>query len=110
GLSIVSLNSERFFEAELYRLKARALLLRGAPNAGEEAPLDQALRTAHAQQARSLGLPAATDLPSLLKKQGNSEQALAGRSSIYGRFTEGFETRDLKEARDMLVQLQQVAL
>jgi hypothetical protein len=46
GLSIVSHNSERIFEAELYRLKARALLMRGAPDAEAETLLDQALRTA----------------------------------------------------------------
>src|SRR5256886_10550207 len=46
GLPIVSHNSERIFEAELYRLKARALLMRGAPDAEAETLLDQALRTA----------------------------------------------------------------
>jgi len=46
GLSIVSHNSERSFEAALYRPKARALLTRGAPGAEAESLLDQALRTA----------------------------------------------------------------
>jgi class 3 adenylate cyclase/tetratricopeptide (TPR) repeat protein len=110
GLSIVSGNNERFFEAELYRLKARALFMRGAPNAEVESLLDQALRTAHSQQARSLELRAATDLAALWMKQGNHARAREVLSSIYGRFTEGFETRDLKEAKGMLVQLQQVAL
>jgi class 3 adenylate cyclase/tetratricopeptide (TPR) repeat protein len=110
GLSIVSGNNERFFEAELYRLKARALFMRGAPNAEVESLLDQALRTAHSQQARSLELRAATDLAALWMKQGKRAQAHEVLSSIYGRFTEGFETRDLKEAKGMLVQLQQVAL
>jgi tetratricopeptide (TPR) repeat protein len=110
GLSIVSLNSERFFEAELYRLKARALLMRGAPTTEVGALLDQALRTAHTQQARSLELRAATDLAALWMNQGKRAQAHEVLSSIYGRFTEGFETRDLKEAKGMLVQLQQVAL
>jgi class 3 adenylate cyclase/tetratricopeptide (TPR) repeat protein len=106
GLSIVSRNSERFFEAELYRLKARALLMRGAPNAEVEALLDQALRTAHGQQARSLELRAATDLAALWMQQGKRAQARDVLSSIYGRFTEGFETRDLKDAKELLVQLQ----
>jgi tetratricopeptide (TPR) repeat protein len=110
GLSIVSGNNERFFEAELYRLKARALFMRGAPNAEVESLLDQALRTAHSQQARSLELRAATDLAALWMKQGKHARARDVLSSIYGRFTEGFETRDLKEAKGMLVQLQQVAL
>jgi predicted ATPase len=65
GLSIVSHNSERIFEAELYRLKARALSMRGAPDAEAKTLLDQALRTARSQQARSLELRAATDFARL---------------------------------------------
>jgi class 3 adenylate cyclase/tetratricopeptide (TPR) repeat protein len=106
GLSIVSRNSERFFEAELYRLKARALLMRGAPNAEVESLLDQALRTARSQQARSLELRAATDLAMLWKNQGKRAEGRDILSSIYGRFTEGFETLDLKEAKGTLVELQ----
>jgi class 3 adenylate cyclase/tetratricopeptide (TPR) repeat protein len=106
GLSIVSRNSERFFEAELYRLKARALLMRGAPNAEVESLLDQALRTARSQQARSLELRAATDLARVWRDQRKRIEARDVLSSIYGRFTEGFETRDLKDAKELLVQLQ----
>jgi class 3 adenylate cyclase/tetratricopeptide (TPR) repeat protein len=106
GLSIVSHNNERFFEAELYRLKARALLMRGAPNAEVESLLEQALRTAQTQQARSLELRAATDLARLWMNQGKRAEAREVLSSIYGRFTEGFKTRDPKDAKDLLVQLQ----
>src|SRR5262249_54984157 len=60
GLSIVSHNSERFFEAELYRLKAQALRKRGAPDTEVESLLDHALQTARSQQARLLELRAAT--------------------------------------------------
>src|SRR5215470_11032820 len=70
GLSIVGHNSERFFEAELYRLKARALLMRGASDAETESLLEQALRTARSQEARSLELRAATDLARLWMNQG----------------------------------------
>jgi predicted ATPase/class 3 adenylate cyclase len=106
GLSIVSHNSERIFEAELYRLKARALLMRGAPDAEAESLLDQALRTARSQQARSLELRAATDLARLWINQGKRAEALDVLASIHGRFTEGFGTRDLKEAKAVLVPLQ----
>ena len=68
GLAIVSHNCERFFESELYRLKARALLIRGAPDTEVESLLDQALRTARSQRARSLELRAATDLARLWMK------------------------------------------
>jgi predicted ATPase len=106
GLSIASHNSERFFEAELYRLKARALLMRGAPNAEVESLLDQALRIARSQQARSLELRAATDLARLWMQQGKHAEALDVLASIHRRFTEGFDTRDVKEAKAMLAQLQ----
>ena len=75
GLSIVSHNSERFFEAELYRIRARALIIRGVPDAEAECLLDQALRTARSQQARSLELRAATDLARIWLNQGKRAQA-----------------------------------
>jgi tetratricopeptide (TPR) repeat protein len=95
GLSIVSHNSERFFEAELYRLKARALLMRGAAEIEAESLLDQALRTARSQQARSLELRAAMDLARLWMNQGKRTEARNVLSSIYRCFSEGFDTRDL---------------
>jgi tetratricopeptide (TPR) repeat protein len=106
GLAIVSHNSERFFEAELYRLKAGALLMRGAAHSEVEALLDQALRTARGQEARSLELRAATDLARLWIEQGKRAEASDIIASVYGRFNEGFETRDLREAKAVLVQLQ----
>jgi class 3 adenylate cyclase/tetratricopeptide (TPR) repeat protein len=106
GFSIVSRNSERCFEAELYRLKARALLMRGASDAEAEALLDQALRIARSQQARSLELRAATDLARLWMRQGRHAEARHGLASIHRRFTEGFDTRDVKEAKAVLAQLQ----
>jgi predicted ATPase len=105
GLSIVSHNSERFLEAELYRLKARAVLMRGAPDAEAESLLDQALITARGQQARSLELRAATDLARLWINQGKRAEARDILASIYGRFSEGFDTRDLIEAKAVLDQL-----
>lgn len=106
GLAIVSRNSERFFEAELYRLKARTLLLRGAPDTEVESLLDQALLTARAQQARSLELRAATDLARLWIKQGKHAEALDVLPPVYGRFAEGFGTRDLREAEALVTELQ----
>jgi predicted ATPase/class 3 adenylate cyclase len=105
GLSIVSHNSERFFEAELYRLKARALLLRGGSDAEVESLLDQALRTARSQQARSLELRAATDLARVWRNRGKLIEARDALSSIYGRFTEGLDTQDLKSANTVLAEL-----
>jgi tetratricopeptide (TPR) repeat protein len=106
GLAIVDRNDERFFEAELYRLKARALLVRGATDGEVESLLDQALRTAGGQEARSLALRAATDLARLRIDQGKRSEARDVLESIYGCFSEGFDTRDLKEAKAVLAQLQ----
>ena len=58
------------------------------------------------EQARSLELRAATDLARLWMNQGKRVEARDILSSIYGRFTEGFETRDLKDAKDLLLLLQ----
>src|SRR5258708_5948092 len=107
GFATTSRNSERIFEAELYRLKARVLLVRGAPDAKTEAQslLDQALTTAGSQHAKSLELRAAMDLAALWIDQGRSEEALDLLAPIYAWFTEGFDTQDLKEAKALLDQL-----
>jgi tetratricopeptide (TPR) repeat protein len=105
GLSLVGHNNERLFEAELYRLKARTLLGLGKPEDEVGTILEQALRTARAQQARSLELRVATDLARLWLKQGKSAEARDVLASIYGCFSQGFDTRDLKEARSVLAQL-----
>jgi tetratricopeptide (TPR) repeat protein len=106
GFSIVSHNSERCFEAELYRLKAGAMLMRGASDAEAESLLEQALQMARSQQARSLELRAATDLARLRMRQGKHAEALDVLASVHSRLTEGFDTRDVKEAKAILAQLQ----
>jgi class 3 adenylate cyclase/predicted ATPase len=106
GLSAASHNGERIFQAELYRLKARVLLVRGAPDAATHAQplLDQALTTARSQHARSLELRAAKDLATLWIYQGRRNEALDLLAPIHGSFTEGLETQDLKEAKALLDQ------
>src|SRR6266516_691260 len=106
GLSAASHNSERIFEAELYRLKARALLVSGASGAETQAPslLDQALATARRQRARSLELRAARDLAALWIDQGRRDEALDLLAPVHASFTEGFDTHDLKEAKALLDQ------
>ena len=106
GFTIVSRNSERLFEAELYRLKAAALLMRGAAHGDVESLLDQALRTARSQHALSLEIRAATGMARLWIKQGKRVEARDALASVYERFNEGLETPDLQEAKAVLVQLQ----
>ena len=107
GLATAIHNTERIFEAELYRLKARALLARGGSDARTSARLflDQALMTASSQHARSLELRAATDLAALAIDQGGRDEARAILAPIYAWFTEGLDTQDLKEAKAVLDQL-----
>jgi predicted ATPase len=104
GLSAANQNSERIFEAELYRLKARVLLARDAPDARVEAEklLDQALRTARSQQARSFELRAARELAALWNDQDRRDEALNLLRPVHARFTEGFETQDLIGAKALL--------
>src|SRR5262249_31660900 len=106
GLATAVHNTERIFEAELYRLKARALLARGGSDARISARplLDQALMTASRQHARSLELRAATDL-AVASDQGRRDEARAILAPIYAWFTEGLDTQDLKEAKAVLDQL-----
>ncbi len=107
GLTMADHNSERIFEAELYRLKAHALLTRGTPGSDPELQslLEQALALARSQHAKALELRAAKSLAALWVDQGKHREALGLLEPVYAAFTEGFETRDLIEARSLLDQL-----
>jgi predicted ATPase len=95
---------ERLFEAELHRLRASALLDPGRPETRAEAQsiLEEALRTAQRQGARFFELRAASRLARLLSEAGQRDQARDLLAPIYGWFTEGFDTPDLKEAKALL--------
>jgi class 3 adenylate cyclase/tetratricopeptide (TPR) repeat protein len=107
ALSTCKVNTERFFEAELYRLKARVLLLGKNANASVDAQslLDSALTIARSQSTRSLELRAARDLAELWRDQGKRDEARDLLAPIYGWFTEGFDTLDLKDAKALLDEL-----
>jgi predicted ATPase/class 3 adenylate cyclase len=109
GLSTVKATSERLFEAELQRLQARALLERGRPELGAEvqALLNTALIIAREQQARLIELRASHDLAAIWREQGKRNEARDLLAPVYGRFTEGFDTPDLKEAKALLAELAQ---
>ncbi len=108
GLTMTNHNSERIFEAELYRLKANALLICGRLDTDPEvqALLEQSLALAKSQQAKALELRAAKSLAALWVSQGKRTEARGLLDPIYASFTEGFETRDLIEAKALLAQLQ----
>jgi predicted ATPase len=94
--------------AGLLRRKGELLLLQGAAGAAATAEhhFRQALDWARQQGALSLELRAATSLARLLRDQGRSADALALLQPVYGRFTEGFDTADLKAAKALLDTLQ----
>ena len=104
--STCNANTERFVEAELCRLKARVLLAHKGPDASRQAQslLETALTVARNQRAHSLELPA-RDLASLWRDQGKRDEARELLAPVYGWFTEGFDTRDLKDAKALLEDL-----
>ena len=92
------------WEAELHRLEGIALFglnrIEDAQNA-----LEEALRIARRQQAKSYELRATTSLARLRGEQGRRAEARDLLAPIYGWFTEGFDTSDLKDAKALLAEL-----
>ena len=109
ALELVSKAGERFYEAELYRLKGE-LALKQSEVQGPESEVHKAaetcylraIETARQQQAKSLELRATTSLARLLAKQGRRGEARAMLAEIYNWFTEGFDAADLMEAKALL--------
>ena len=91
------------WEAELYRLQGDLLLQQTVPDAQQaEACFCQALAIARRQQAKSLELRAAMSLARLWQRQDKRAAAHQMLAEVYGWFTEGFDTADLREARTLL--------
>jgi predicted ATPase len=128
-LAVVKNTGERFYEAELYRLKgeltlhksrvgiahqeeivAEAGTVGGAhPTATAEADAEacflKAIDISRKQQAKSLELRAVMSLARLWQSQGKRAEAHKLLSEVYNWFTEGFDTKDLQEAKVLLEQL-----
>jgi predicted ATPase len=103
ALALVQATEGLWWEAELYRLKGELLLRLPLPDIPQAtACLHQALDVARRQQARALELRAALSLSRLWQQQGQRDQARQLLTEVYGWFTEGFETPDLREARRWL--------
>ncbi len=105
--ALVEKTGEHYVEAEIRRLQGK-LLLAQAGNGWAAAERDylKALEVARAQEARSLELRAASDLARLWAERGERTRAADLVAPIYGWFTEGFDTLDLKEAKALLDELQ----
>ena len=95
----------RGYEAEMYRLKGELLLKRRDSNAEAQKCFERAIEIARNQSAKAWELRATMSLAKLLKKQGRHAEARTMLAEIYGWFTEGFDTADLKEAKAMLDKL-----
>jgi class 3 adenylate cyclase/DNA-binding winged helix-turn-helix (wHTH) protein/predicted ATPase len=104
ALELVERTDERWYEAELYRLLAEALITNSDPHHAERY-LWRALRTARGQGARLWELRATTGMARLWRDQGKRTEARNLLTPIYRWFTEGFDTRDLKEADMLLAEL-----
>ena len=106
ALKLMEQKGEHKFEASLYRIKGELLLGLSADHRTEaETCFHQALAVARRQQAKLLELHAATSLGRLWQQQGKREQACELMAEIHGWFTEGFDTRCLKEAKALLKEL-----
>jgi class 3 adenylate cyclase/predicted ATPase len=129
ALAVVDRNGERFYEAELYRLKGELTLPKGArgwglgtgfsspqapslkpqvPKVAEEEAEEyflKAIEIARKQQAKSWELRAVMSLSRLWQQQGKKNEARQMLAEIHGWFTEGFDTVDLQEARALLAEL-----
>ena len=124
ALAIVNKTGERFYEAELYRLKGELTLAQSSvqglassvtstqhptPSTQAEAEAEacflKAIEIARRQQAKSLELRAVMSLSQLWQQQGKQDEARQMLAEIYGWFTEGFDTKDLQEAKTVLEEL-----
>ncbi len=115
ALETVDKTGERWYEAELYRIKGELLLAREGDNQkakGEkeavseaETCFSKAMDIARSQSAKSLELRAVRSLSRLWQKQGKKDEARKLLQEIYCWFTEGFDTADLKEAKALLEEL-----
>jgi class 3 adenylate cyclase/tetratricopeptide (TPR) repeat protein len=102
----IAQTEERYYEAEMNRLRGELLLKRGNTEQGAaEDCFREAIDIAKKQGAKSWELRATTSLARLLANQGKRDQARAMLAEIYGWFTEGFATADLKHAKSVLDEL-----
>jgi predicted ATPase len=99
-------SGETWYEAEVNRVAGEIALKAPKPDAAKaQAYFDRALSISRLQQVKSLELRAAMSMARLWRDQGKREEARALLAPVYGWFTEGFDTLDLKEAKKLLDEL-----
>src|SRR5499427_7662204 len=106
AMTAAETTKERWHEADVHRLAGEITLLSQRPSAANaEAYFERALSVARAQQAKSWELRAAMSMARMWRDQDKWNEACALLAPVYGWFSEGFDTRDLKEAKDLLREL-----
>jgi len=110
GLKAVEKVGGAPLEAELHRLRGAALLAGAGTVSEAETAMQQAIDAARRQNAMSWELRGATSLAHLRRQQGRQSEARDLLAPIYGWFTEGFDTADLKEAKTLLDKLTEPAI
>jgi len=106
AISAVQTTQEKWCEADVLRTAGEIALLSPYPEeAKAEAHFQRALTVAREQQAKSWELRAAMSMARLWRDQGKQDEARDLLAPVYGWFTEGFDTRDLKEAKALLAGL-----
>jgi predicted ATPase/class 3 adenylate cyclase len=104
--ALVEKTGERYFEAELQRLKGELLLVQSPDDPAEaETCFHNALEIARRQHAKSLELRAAISLARLWQRQGKEGDARKLLNDVFAWFTEGFDTADLRDAQALLNEL-----
>jgi predicted ATPase len=102
----VQTTNESWYEADIRRIAGQIALRSSGPDAAKaEAYFARALAVARQQQAKSWELRAAMSMARLWRDQGKRDEARDLLAPIYGWFTEGFDTLDLKEAKTLLDEL-----
>ena len=102
SFNIINTKDHRFSESELYRVKAELLRQQLGANPEVEACYEKALKVAKQQKAKSYELRAAMGLSRLWQSQGKNKQAKHMLNTVYSWFTEGFNTKDLRDAKQLL--------
>jgi len=106
AINMIEATKEKWSEAELNRIAGEIALkvpVQDAPKA--EKYFERAIAVAQQQQAKSWELRAAMSMARLWRSRGKSQQARELLAPVYGWFTEGFDTLDLKEAKALLAEL-----
>jgi len=102
----VQTTNESWYEADIHRIAGEIALKSPKPDAVKaEAYFERALSVARQQQAKSWELRAAMSMARLWRDQGKRDEARDLLAPVYGWFTEGFDTRDLKEAKALMAEL-----